>query len=113
MKPALNTVAPSPFGSAERRAALARRVPLRHHRLVIARDRLQRAAAFVAQLHRLSTNSLPSWRRAESVGRDVGLVDASLEQAIRDAEKAGLIHRRADYEGLVILTAKGRAAASQ
>jgi len=36
-----------------------------------------------------------------------------LEQAIRDAEMAGLIQRRADDEGLVILTAKGRAAASQ
>jgi hypothetical protein len=56
-------------------------------------DRLERAAAFVAQLHRLSTKTLHSWRRAESVGRDVGLADADLEQAIRDAEKAGLIQR--------------------
>jgi len=36
-----------------------------------------------------------------------------LEQAISDAEKAGLIQRRADDEGLVMLTAEGRAAASQ
>ena len=78
-----------------------------------ARDRLERAAAFVAQLHRLSAKSPHSWRRAESVGRDVGLAGAHLEQAIRDAEKAGLIERRADDAGLVILTAEGRAAASQ
>ena len=89
------------------------RVPLRHHRLVIARDRLERAAAFVAQLHRLSVKSPHSWRRADSVGRDVGLAGAALEQAIRDAEKAGLIERRADDAGLVLLTAEGRAAASQ
>ena len=80
---------------------------------MIAQDRLERAAAFVAQLHRVSAKAPPSWRRAESVGRDVGLADAHLEQAIRDAEKAGLIERRADDEGLVLLTAKGRAAASQ
>ena len=92
---------------------MARGVTLRHHRLVIAQDRLQRAAAFIAQLHRLSINSPHSWRRAESVGRGIGLTGAQLEQAIRDAERAGLIQRRADYEGLVLLTAKGRAAASQ
>jgi hypothetical protein len=82
-------------------------VPLRHHRLVIARDRLQSAAAFIAQLHRLSAKSPHSWRRAESVGRDVGLADADLEQAIRDAEKAGLIQRRADDEGLIIVDGQG------
>ena len=92
---------------------LARRVPLRHHRPVIARDRLERAAAFVAQLHRLSIKSPHSWRRAENVGRDVGLAGADVGQAIRDAEKAGFIERRADNDGLIILTAKGRAAASQ
>jgi hypothetical protein len=32
---------------------------------------------------------------------------------MRDAEQAGFIQRRADDEGLIILTAKGRAAASQ
>jgi DNA-binding MarR family transcriptional regulator len=75
--------------------------------------RLERAAAFIAQLHRVSAKSPHSWRRAESVGRDIGLADAGLEQAIRDAEKAGLIQRRADDEDLIILTTKGRAAASQ
>jgi hypothetical protein len=51
--------------------------------------------------------------RAESVDRDVGLAGAHRELAISDTERAGLIHRRADDEGLVILTAKGRAAAAQ
>jgi hypothetical protein len=58
------------------------------------RDRLKRAAAFVAQLHRFSIASPHSWRRA-------------------NAEQAGFIERRAGNEGLVLLTAKGRAAASQ
>jgi DNA-binding MarR family transcriptional regulator len=44
--------------------------------------------------------------------RDISLDGAALELAIRDTEKAGFIQRRADNEGLVILTAKGRAAAS-
>ena len=80
---------------------------------MIAQDRLKRAAAFVAQLHRFSIASPHSWRRADSVGRDLGLEAADLEQAIRDAEQAGFIERRADNEGLVLLTPKGRAAASQ
>ena len=94
-------------------SVLARGVPLRHHRRVIDQDRLQRVAAFVAQLHRLSIRNPYSWRRAEGVGRAVGLEGAHLEEAIRDAERAGLIERRADDEGLIILTAAGRAAASQ
>jgi hypothetical protein len=76
-------------------------------------DRLERAAAFVAQLHRLSAQTPHSWRRAESIGRDVGLAGLPLDQAIRDAEQAGLIERRADDQGLIILTAEGRAGASQ
>jgi DNA-binding MarR family transcriptional regulator len=75
--------------------------------------RLERTASFVAQLHRLSAKSPQSWRRAERVGRDISLADARLDQAISDAEEAGLIERRADDEGLVLLTAAGRAAASQ
>ena len=71
------------------------------------------APPIVAQLHRLSAKSPHSWRRAESVGLDIGLEGAELELAIRDAEKAGFIERRADDEGLIILTAKGRAAAWQ
>ena len=74
------------------------------------RDRLKRAVAFVAQLHRLSAKTPHSSRRAESVGRDIGLEGAELELAIRNAEKAGFLERRADDEGLVLLTAKGRTA---
>jgi len=86
---------------------------LRHHRQVIPRDRLGRTAVFVAQIHRLSDKSPHSWRRAESVGHDVGLAGPHLEQALSDAEEAGLIHRHADVEGLILLTPAGQAAASQ
>ena len=74
---------------------------------VIAQDRLQRAAAFIAQLNRLSIISPHSWRRAVSVGRHINLDGAALELAMRDAEKAGFLERRADDESLVILMAKG------
>jgi hypothetical protein len=75
-------------------------------------DRLRRAAAFVAQLHRLSACSPHSWRRAESIGRNINLNGPALELAIRDDEAAGLVLRRLDDEGLIQLTAKGRGAAS-
>jgi hypothetical protein len=78
-----------------------------------ARTRVARAAAFIAQLHRVSANSPHSWRRAASVGRDIGIADGDLEQAIRDAERAGMIQRRVDDEGLIMLTPAGRAAASR
>ena len=48
---------------------------------------LQRAAAFVAQLHSLSVKSPNSWRRVDSVGRDVGLGVLQLQQAVVDAEE--------------------------
>jgi hypothetical protein len=63
---------------------------------------LQRAAAFVAQLHSLSVKSPNSWRRVDSVGRDVGLGGLQLQQAVVD---------RADDPGLILLTAQGRATA--
>ena len=88
-------------------------MPLRHHRPVISKGRLDRAAIFVARLHALSASSPHSGRRDESVGRDVGLEGAQLEQALDDAKKAGLIERRADDPGLMIMTAAGRAAASE
>ena len=94
-------------------APLALGVPLRQHEPVIAQDRLQRAAAFINQLHRLSMDSPHSWRRTQAIGRDIGLVDVELEQALRDAEKAGFIQRRGDDENLILLTPKGLAAASQ
>ncbi|SEP09854.1 hypothetical protein SAMN02990966_03958 [Rhodospirillales bacterium URHD0017] len=74
-------------------------------------QRLERAAIFVAQLYRLSATSPHSWRRAASVGRDVGLHGAPLEQVLDDAERAGLLHRRTDDRDLVLLTAQGRAVA--
>ena len=61
--------------------------------------RLERAAAFVARLHALSIKSPHSWRRAASVGRDIDLNGPTLELVIRHAEKAGLMHRRADDAG--------------
>ena len=65
------------------------------------------------RFHCLSAKAPRSWRRAESVGRDIGLRGAQLEQALDACEKAGLIQRRADDEGLIMLTADGWAAASQ
>jgi len=72
-----------------------------------ARNRIQLAAAFIVQLHRLSSNSPHSWRRAESVGRDIRLDGAAPELAIRDTEKAGFIQRRADNEGPRYFDSKG------
>ena len=71
------------------------------------RNRIQLAAAFIVQLHRLSSNSPHSWRRAESVGRDNTLAGAALELAIRDTEKAGFIQRRADNRGPRYFDSKG------
>jgi hypothetical protein len=51
-----------------------------------ARNRIQLAAAFIVKLHRLSANSPHSWRRAESLGRDISLDGAALELAIRHRE---------------------------
>lgn len=78
---------------------------------MVEHSRLERAAALVTQLRKLSARSPRSWRRAHSVGRDIGLEGAELEQAMRDADKAGFILRRVDDEGLIILTDAGRAAA--
>ena len=80
---------------------------------MVEQSRLERAAALAAELHRQSIKSPRSWRRAHSVGRDIGLAGAMLEQAVRDAVAAGFIERRADDEGLVVLTPAGRAAAAQ
>ena len=43
----------------------------------------------------------------------VALMEIVSKPDIRDAEQAGVIERRADDQGLIILTAEGRAAASQ
>ena len=73
--------------------------------------RLERAAQFVAHLHKLTRDDQHSWRRSDSIGRDIGLLGAHLDQAVDDAEHARLIDRRVDDPNLVILTSKGRAMA--
>jgi len=54
-----------------------------------------------------------SWRRAASVGADIGLTGERLDQAVSDATAAGVLDRRADDPGLVMLTDKGRTAAGE
>ncbi len=77
--------------------------------------RLERAALLVAELHRLTVvagmgrSADRTWRRADAVGRDVGILGRELEQAIKDAVQADLVVRRADDMNLIQLTAKGRA----
>jgi hypothetical protein len=75
--------------------------------------RLERAAAFVAELYFLSIANSESWRRAESAGEDVGLTGAELELALKDAEQASLILRREDDAGSIILTEVGQRLASR
>ena len=74
--------------------------------------RLENAAAFIARLYHLSRYSPHLWRRAESIGAAVGLEGNVLEQALIDTEDAGLIDRRVDDPGLVLLTKRGRKAAA-
>lgn len=73
--------------------------------------RLEHAALFIARLHYLSRFSPRIWRRAASIGADVGLDGAALEQVLIDTEDASLIDRRVDDPGLVLLTKRGRRAA--
>lgn len=72
---------------------------------------LERAATFVAQLYRFSLDARHSWQRAERIGCAIGLQGTDLEQALVDAEAAGLIMRRTDHTGLVLLTEAGRGVA--
>lgn len=74
-------------------------------------DRLAAAATFVAELHRLSRYSPRAWRRADAVGRSAGIAGERLDRALVDAERAGLVDRRADDAYLVLITERGRAAA--
>jgi len=75
-------------------------------------SRLALAADFVTALQTASRRNPGSWRPIASIGRAAGITDPDqLEQAARDAERAGLVERWADGTH-VLLTAKGRAAAA-
>ena len=66
------------------------------------------AANFVTALQQASRSNPASWRPTASIGKAAGIADpAQLEQAARDAERAGLVERWADGSH-VLLTAKGR-----
>lgn len=70
--------------------------------------RLALAARFIATLHAASRKNPGSWRPVRSIGKATGIVDsAQLEQAVRDAEAAGLIERQVNGHH-VLLTAEGR-----
>ena len=56
----------------------------------------------------LSRRSPKAGRLADAVGRSAGITGQQLEQAIADAVQAGLIDRRVDDGGLVLLTSRGR-----
>jgi len=74
--------------------------------------RLALAANFVTALQAASRRNPSSWRPVASIGRDAGIADPEqLEQAARDAERAGLVERWADGSH-VLLTAKGRGVAA-
>jgi len=79
---------------------------------MIARNRIRFAAAFIVQLHRLSSKARIRGGEPKASDATSTLMARHWNLAIRDTEKAGFIQRRADNEGLIILTAKGRAAAS-
>jgi hypothetical protein len=76
-------------------------------------DRLATAAAFVARLFAISRRSPKAWRRADAVGRSAGIEGLRLEQALADAEQAGLLDRRVDDPGLVPLIGRGRGLAER
>jgi hypothetical protein len=74
-------------------------------------DRLACAAHFAAALFDDSRSSPKAWRRANAVGRTIGIEGQRLEQAIIDAASAGLVDRSVEDADLVLLTSRGRAVA--
>lgn len=74
-------------------------------------DRLACTSAFVAALYGLSRRTPRAWRRADAVGRSARIEAKRLAQAVADAVQAGLVDRRVDEPGLVLLTDRGRALA--
>jgi hypothetical protein len=74
-------------------------------------DRLALATAFVAALHSANRKTPGSWRPVASIGKAASITDpAQLDEAVRDAERAGLVECWTDGSH-VRLTTKGRAAA--
>ena len=74
-------------------------------------DRLALAAKFVTALHDVSRRNPASWRRVSAIGARTGIKGDKLEQVVADVVAAGLVERRVDEPGLVILTSKGWAIA--
>ena len=70
-------------------------------------DRLALATKFVAALHDVSRRNPASWRRISAIGARTGIKGDQLEQVVADAVTAGLVERRADEPGFVILTNEG------
>ena len=74
-------------------------------------DRLALATKFVAALVDASRRNPSSWRRVSAIGARTGIKGDELEQVVADVVAAGLVERRVDEPGLVILTSKGWAIA--
>jgi hypothetical protein len=74
-------------------------------------DRLELATKFVAALHDVSRRNPASWRRISAIGARTSIKGDQLEQVVADVVTAGLVERRVDEPGLVILTSKGWAIA--
>ena len=74
-------------------------------------DRLALATKFVAALHDISRRNPASWRRISAIDARTGIKGDKLEQVVADVAAAGVVERRVDEPGLVILTSRGWAIA--
>ena len=74
-------------------------------------DRLALATKFVAALHDISRRNPASWRRISAIGARTGIKGDQLDQVVADVVTAGVVERRVDEPGLVILTGRGWAIA--
>ena len=74
-------------------------------------DRLALATKFVAALVDASRRNPSTWRRVSAIGARTGIKGDELDQVVVDVVAAGLVERRVDEPGLVILTSKGWAIA--
>ena len=74
--------------------------------------RLVRETRFVTALFDATRTTPNAWRSVTEIGNRAGILDRQqLEQAVADAEAAGLLTRQVSAHHLVILTPKGRVAA--